>query len=77
VENVRPILVDVDPLDVFAIDITTEVLPFVYYKAFFADLVCPIGKSCPKKAGTNNQIIVLRHIHKIEIKNRLWNHFSK
>lgn len=48
-EYVCPILVDVDALDVLAINVATEVLTLVYDKAFLALLLCKICERNPEQ----------------------------
>ena len=61
-EDVRAVLMDVYPLDVFAIDVTAQLGSFVYDKAFLARLVGAIGKCSPKQTRTDDEVIVIIHI---------------
>ena len=57
-ENVGAVFMDVDALDIFAIDVSTQLCALVDDEALFAHFVGAVCKSCPEKAGTDNQIIV-------------------
>jgi hypothetical protein len=58
-ENVRPVFVDIDAFDVFAIDIASELRTFVYDKTFFSGFGCTIRECCSEKARTDNEVIKL------------------
>lgn len=60
-ENVRTILVDIDALDVLAIDISTQMITFVYHQAFLAMLIRKVGKGSSIKTGADYEIVIFKH----------------
>ena len=52
------ILMDIYPLDVFAIDIPAKLLPLVYDETSFPHLVSEVGKGSAIQAGTDDEVVV-------------------
>lgn len=57
-EDVGSILMNVNALHIFAIDISTQMRAFVNYKAFLSLFSRFVSKCCSKEARTNYEIIV-------------------
>jgi len=60
-ENVGAVFMDVDPFDVFAIDIAAKLCTFVYDEAFLARFLSSVCKSGTEKSGTDNEVIEIGH----------------
>ena len=60
-ENVGAVFMDVDALDIFAIDISTQLCALVDDEALFARFVGAVCKSCPEKAGTYDEVVEMSH----------------
>lgn len=58
----RPVFMDVYAVYFLTINITTCMIPFVYYEASLATLVCQISKSCTEKPGTYYKIVISIHL---------------
>lgn len=54
-----PVLMHIYPFCILAIYIAAGMRALVYYKTFFAGLICQIRKSSTEKPGSHYQIIVL------------------
>jgi hypothetical protein len=54
VENMSSILVNVDTLDVLAIDIAAKLWPLIYHQTSLTLFMCKESERGSKKAGTNN-----------------------
>ena len=59
-ENVRPILVDLNTLNFLGENISTDVISFVDNKNSFARVLCLTGKDRAKKTCSDNQIIIFQ-----------------
>jgi len=61
VEDVRTVLVDIDALDVLAIDVAADMWPTVNYKAGLALGCGKVGKGGSVESSSNNQVVVFTH----------------
>lgn len=60
-KNMRAILVNLNPLDIFCVNVASHVIPFLDHKtgsAFFRHFM---GEDAAKKARAHNEIIVMLH----------------
>ena len=60
-ENMSPVTMNLDPFNFLCVNISANVIPFVYYKTGFAMLHCLMCKHRPKKACAYDQIIIFFH----------------
>lgn len=55
----RAILVDMDAINIFTVDISAKMRTFVYDKAFLSGFICKIGESRPIQARAYDEIVVM------------------
>ena len=60
-EDVSPILMYVDALYVFAIDIATEMWSLIYHQTSFTLLMSQMGECGTEESGANYKIIIFLH----------------
>ena len=58
-EDMRAVLVHMNPLNILAIDVAAQMRPFVDNQTTAACLPSLISKSAAEKASTNNQIVIV------------------
>ena len=61
VEDVGAVTVDLDALDVLGVDVARDVVAAVNNQDRFADALGCVGKDGARKAGTDDEVIVLGH----------------
>ena len=57
-ENMGTILVDMDSVYIFTVNISCDVISFFYNKAGFSMFFCFMSKNGTEQSGTDNQVIV-------------------
>ena len=67
-ENMGTIFMDIDALNVLAIDIATQMWAFIYHQAGLTCLMRLIGKGGSKQARPDYQVIVMIHIFNLYFK---------
>ena len=60
-EDMRPIFMHIDALNILTIDISAQMWSLIYYQTSFALLMSQMGECGSKEAGTNDEIIILLH----------------
>jgi hypothetical protein len=58
VEDVWPVLMNVNPIVTLAVAISTDVRPAVYQQNMLSFSTGLMGKNAPKKTSANNEIVV-------------------
>ena len=58
VENMCAVFMDVNTLDLFTINVASQMGAFVNHKAGLACLTCLVGEGGTEEAGTNDEIVV-------------------
>ena len=61
-KDVGSILMDIDTLNLFAIDIASQMGTLVYHEAAFPSAFGKIGEGSSKKAGADDEIIEMVHV---------------
>ena len=67
VEDVAAVLVYVDAVLLFAVDVAAKVWTFVDDKTAFAHLVCKVGKRSAEKPGTDYEVVVGLHVQPMRL----------
>ena len=67
VEDVAAVLVYVDAVLLFAVDVAAKVWTFVDDQTAFAHLVCKVGKRSAEKPGTDYEVVVGLHIQPMRL----------
>ena len=62
VEDVRAVLVYVDPLDILAINVAAQVRAFVNHKTAFARFLGDVREGRTKEAGANDKELIIIHV---------------
>ena len=62
-EDMCPILMHIDTLNVLTIDVAAQMRTLVYHQTLLTHLLCPIGKRSAEQSGTHYQIIVFHFFH--------------
>jgi len=62
-EDMRPIFMHIDALNILAIDISAQMWSLIYYQTSFALLMGKVGECGSEETGTHNEIVVSLVVH--------------